>query len=92
MANDDTVYVISTNHHIYKRIANQWILVPTSDAAIRIVLNNNTPWIINRKKEIYRLVGGKWEKMWEKARELAFGGGQVYRLDTEKVVGGYKIC
>jgi len=53
---------------------SSWTLIP-SNGAVRIIQENSTPWIIDTKKDFYRLVGKKWVKMGEKTRELAFGGG-----------------
>ena len=92
---NDTAWKIGTNevfggYGIYQWDGSSWTEV--GGGAVRIAVDETgTPWVVNDVGNIYRRSGNSWQLIDGKAKDIAIGDGQVWKIGTNTVGGGHGI-
>jgi len=68
-----------------------WVKV--DGGAVRITVQDDTPWVVNSSNKIYRRnrAGTGWEQIAGCARDIGAGGGKVWVVGCEATAGGYRV-
>jgi len=75
---------------IHRWNGSGWDRLP--GGAVRIAADDTgAPWLVNDQGKVYLWAGSRFEQVPGDARDIGAGGGEVYAIGTNAVLGGYGI-